>query len=143
MGNNFHFFRNSREFLEIWKKSEKYSLVIPQSSQDINLNLSSGSLFHFFPKFFWQPDRNYLYFSPHISTLSPRVIYLDASCVSLPFLPNLSEIEFLGLSLEGPFEDLDDELLLLLEELVDGLEGELLELEDLLESFLLGFCWII
>ena len=55
---------------------------------------------------------------------------------SSPFLPNLSEIEFLGLSLEGPFEDLDNELLLLLEELVDG---ELLELEDVLESFLLGF----
>ena len=62
-----------------------------------------------------------------------------SSPVSLPFLPNLSEIEFLGLSLEGPFEDLDDELLLLLKELVDGLEGELLELEDLLESFLPGF----
>ena len=57
----------------------------------------------------------------------------------MPFLPNLLEIEFLGLSLEGPFEDSDDELLLLLEELVDGLEGELLELEDLLESFLPGF----
>ena len=54
--------------------------------------------------------------------------------MSLPFLPSLSEIEFLGLSLEEPFEGLDDdddELLLLLKELVDGLEGELLELEDL------------
>ena len=48
-------------------------------------------------------------------------------------------MEFLGLSLEGPFEGLDDELLLLLEELVKGLEGELLELEDLFESFLPGF----
>ena len=51
-------------------------------------------------------------------------------------------MEFLGLSLEGPFEGLEDdndELLLLLEELVNGLEGELLELEDLCESFLPGF----
>ena len=54
----------------------------------------------------------------------------------MPFLPNLLEIEFLGLSLEGPFKGLDDELLLLLEELVNGLEGELFELEVLLESFL-------
>ena len=57
-------------------------------------------------------------------------------------MPNLSEIEFLGLSLkEEPFEGLedDDELLLLLKELVDGLEGELLELEDLLESSLPRF----
>ena len=52
---------------------------------------------------------------------------ITLSPVSLPFLPNLSEMEFLGLSLEGPFEGLDDELLLLLEELVNGLEGELLE----------------
>ena len=54
--------------------------------------------------------------------------------MSLPFLPNLSEIEFLGLFLEEPFkslEDDDDELLLLLEELVDVLEGESLELEGL------------
>ena len=54
--------------------------------------------------------------------------------MSLPFFPNLSEIEFLGLSLEKPFEGLkddDNELLLLLKELVDGLEKELLELEDL------------
>ena len=59
----------------------------------------------------------------------------------MPFLPSLSEIEFLGLSLDEPFkglEDDDDELLLLLKELADVLEGELLELEDLLESFLPG-----
>ena len=65
-----------------------------------------------------------------------------SSLVSLPFLPSLLEIEFLGLSLDEPFEGLeddDDELLLLLGELVDGLEGELLELEDLLESFLPRF----
>ena len=46
--------------------------------------------------------------------------------MSLPFLPSLSEIEFLGLSLDEPFEGLeddDDELLLLLEELVDVLDG--------------------
>ena len=35
----------------------------------------------FFPKLSWQPERNYLYFSPHISILFPRVIYWDASCV--------------------------------------------------------------
>ena len=61
--------------------------------------------------------------------------------MGLPFLPSSLEIEFLGLSLEEPFkglEDDDDELLLLLKELVDVLEGELLELEDLLESFLPG-----
>ena len=60
----------------------------------------------------------------------------------MPFLPSLLEIEFLGLSLDEPFkglEDDDNELLLLLEELVDVLEGELLELEDLLESFLPRF----
>ena len=59
----------------------------------------------------------------------------------MPFLPSLSEIEFLGLSLDEPFEGLednDDELLLLLEELANVLEGELLELEVLLESFLPG-----
>ena len=57
----------------------------------------------------------------------------------MSFLPSLSEIEFLGLSLDEPFEGLEDELLLLLEGLVNGLEGELLELEDLFESFLPGF----
>ena len=62
--------------------------------------------------------------------------------MSLPFLPDLLEIEFLGLSLEEPFEGLEDndnELLLLLKELVDFLEGELLELGDLFRSFLPRF----
>ena len=59
---------------------------------------------------------------------------------SLPFFPNLSEIEFLGLFLEEPFGGLEnDDELVLLKELVEVLEGELLELEDLHESFLLGF----
>ena len=49
-------------------------------------------------------------------------------------------IKFLGLSLEEPFGDLeDDNELVLLEELVEVLEGELLELEGLEESSYLGF----
>ena len=52
----------------------------------------------------------------------------------------LSEIEFLGSSLEEPFGVLeDDNELVLLKELVKVLEGELLELEGLEESFLFGF----
>ena len=58
----------------------------------------------------------------------------------LTIFPSLLEIEFLGLSLEEPFVVLeDDDELVLLEELVVVLEGKLLELEDLEESFLLGF----
>ena len=81
---------------------------------------------------------SYMSFLATVETSPSFIQRSRSSLVSLPFLSNLSEIEFLGLSLEGPFEDLDDELLLL-GELVDGLEGELLELEDLLESFLPRF----
>lgn len=49
------------------------------------------------------------------------------SAVSLPFLPNLLEMEFLGLSFDKPFggvlEEVDVELLLLLE-MGEGLEEE-------------------
>ena len=60
-----------------------------------------------------------------------------SSPVSLPFLPNLSDMEFLGLSFNAPLEeDLDDvEVELLLE---GDFEDEL-ELEFLFKSFLLGF----
>ena len=55
-------------------------------------------------------------------------------------MPNLLEIGFLDLSLEEPFEGLeDDDELVLLKELVEVLEGELLELEDLDDLFLLRF----
>ena len=63
-----------------------------------------------------------------------------SSPVSLPFLPNLSGIEFLGLSFNKPLEKgLDDVNAELLELLLEGGLEEEWELEFLFESFLPGF----
>ena len=63
-----------------------------------------------------------------------------SSPVSLLFLPNLSEIEFFGLSfdehLEKGLDEVDEELLVLL---LEGGLDEKWELEFLFKSFLPGF----